>query len=70
MRNPLSAVIQSADVITSSLGNILESLSGPVDRELIDTIKESIASAETIQLCAQHQKNIVVGPKILSSDFL
>jgi hypothetical protein len=30
-----------------------------VDPMLSSVIKESISSAETIQLCAQHQKSIV-----------
>lgn len=58
MRNPLSAIIQCADGITTSL-NALVSTSRTTDPELTEAIKESIASAETIQLCAQHQKNIV-----------
>ena len=58
MRNPLSAIIQCADVITSSL-NALESQPRTNHQELADAITESITSAETIQLCAQHQQHIV-----------
>ena len=50
MRNPLSAIIQSADSIVSAMD------SPDVAREIADEI---IDSAETIILCAQHQKRIV-----------
>lgn len=58
MRNPLSAILQCADEISTTLtdyrSNSNSSLK-PVD-ELIDN---SIDAAQTIALCAQHQKRIV-----------
>jgi PAS domain S-box-containing protein len=50
MRNPLSAIIQSADSIVSTMG------SPEVARDVADDI---VDAAETIILCAQHQKRIV-----------
>lgn len=57
MRNPLSAILQSADSITASLAE-LRILDGVTDNQkvIIDT---TIDSAQTIILCAQHQKRIV-----------
>jgi signal transduction histidine kinase len=55
MRNPLSAIVQCADGIVSALSDLI------ADENLDPraSIKESILAAETIQLCAQHQKSIV-----------
>lgn len=58
MRNPLSAILQCADGISSSLNELVAVLPKSSQKLLI-TLKDSITSAETIQLCAQHQKNIV-----------
>jgi len=57
MRNPLSAILQSADSITASLAE-LRILDGITENQkvIIDT---TIESAHTITLCAQHQKRIV-----------
>lgn len=56
MRNPLSAILQCADEISISLSDIdLASCDGSEK----DRVKSSIAAAETIVLCAQHQKRIV-----------
>ncbi|KAI1609366.1 sensory transduction histidine kinase [Exophiala viscosa] len=57
MRNPLSAILQCADSITTSLGELAETtqLSGPQK----DILELTIDSAQTITLCAQHQKRIV-----------
>jgi CheY-like chemotaxis protein len=56
MRNPLSAIIQSADWI----GNLSEFDGGSKDvivpREVVDSIADA---SETILLCAQHQKRII-----------
>jgi CheY-like chemotaxis protein len=56
MRNPLSAIIQSADWI----GNLSAFDGGSKDvivpREVIDSIADA---SETILLCAQHQKRII-----------
>ncbi|KAL2070764.1 hypothetical protein VTL71DRAFT_13790 [Oculimacula yallundae] len=57
MRNPLSAILQCADGISSSLTDIIDVSN--LNAEITASIKESIANAETIQLCAQHQKSIV-----------
>lgn len=50
MRNPLSAIIQSAELISSLIGNM-----GQKD----DDQKAILDAAEIINLCAQHQKRIV-----------
>lgn len=59
MRNPLSAILQSADGILTSM----ESSGLPILNEgmtLTDEVVETIIeSAQTIILCAQHQKRIV-----------
>jgi signal transduction histidine kinase/AmiR/NasT family two-component response regulator len=57
MRNPLSAILQSADSITSTLMEILQRQDlAAGQREAVET---TIDSAQTIALCAQHQKRIV-----------
>ena len=57
MRNPLSAILQSADAINGSLTELRDagSLTAP-QQELLDL---TIESAQVISLCAQHQKRIV-----------
>jgi signal transduction histidine kinase len=55
MRNPLSAIVQCADGIASALSELIAN----ENLDPIASIKESILAAETIQLCAQHQKSIV-----------
>ncbi|KAI9892700.1 MAG: hypothetical protein M1814_001120 [Vezdaea aestivalis] len=55
MRNPLSAILQCADEIASSLAEY--DLSSPGQME--DIISGNIDAAQTIALCAQHQKRIV-----------
>ncbi|KAK4494259.1 hypothetical protein PRZ48_014557 [Zasmidium cellare] len=61
LRNPLSAILQSADSIVSTLD-----AAGPGsnlrDEEIslsARTVEEIVDAAETIILCAQHQKRIV-----------
>ncbi len=56
MRNPLSAILQCADEITTSLSEIGASGAGEMESELV---KNSIDAAQTIALCALHQKRIV-----------
>ncbi|KPI37579.1 Virulence sensor protein BvgS [Cyphellophora attinorum] len=57
MRNPLSAILQSADSIAGTLTDIRNARDLTQDqRELLDV---TIDSAQTITLCAQHQKRIV-----------
>ena len=57
MRNPLSAILQSADAINGSLTELRDAdgLTAP-QKELLDL---TIESAQVISLCAQHQKRIV-----------
>ena len=54
MRNPLSAIIQSADSIVSAFESPAELVALTQD-----VVEEIIDAAETIILCAQHQKRIV-----------
>ena len=58
MRNPLSAILQCADEISSTLK---EYRSGGklATRSLDDLLDSNIDAAQTIALCAQHQKRIV-----------
>lgn len=58
MRNPLSAILQCADGISTSLTDIIEAPHS-FNKNKLTIIKECISGAETIQLCAQHQKAIV-----------
>ena len=58
MRNPLSAILQSADDIATSLttfSNENSALPTPIS----EMFENSIDCAQTITLCAQHQKRIV-----------
>ncbi|KAH7411103.1 aerobic respiration control sensor protein arcB [Cadophora sp. MPI-SDFR-AT-0126] len=57
MRNPLSAILQCADGISSSLSDMIDVSN--LNADVVASVKESISNAETIQLCAQHQKSIV-----------
>jgi signal transduction histidine kinase len=56
MRNPLSAILQCSDEITSSLSEFrsLEEQAQSGQR-LSDILEGSIDAAQTISLCAQHQ---------------
>jgi signal transduction histidine kinase len=56
MRNPLSAILQCADEVSASLGDIDLTTTPRVTREAIEN---SIDAAKTIVLCSQHQKRIV-----------
>ncbi|EKG18529.1 PAS domain-containing protein [Macrophomina phaseolina MS6] len=56
MRNPLSAILQCADEISSSLIDFKQSGTMVIGEELLSS---SIDAAQTIALCAQHQKRIV-----------
>ncbi|KAH7395319.1 hypothetical protein DE146DRAFT_697545 [Phaeosphaeria sp. MPI-PUGE-AT-0046c] len=66
LSNPLSAMVQCADSISLSLGEMKdltdeETLDRhPIFRtKLKDTIRNSVEAIETIQACATHQKRIV-----------
>jgi signal transduction histidine kinase len=56
MRNPLSAILQCADEISTILSDFRTSGSREIPSRLIT---DSIDAAQTIALCAQHQKRIV-----------
>lgn len=53
----IGAILQCADGIATSLSELTSN--EKFDSITSATIKESISNAETIQLCAQHQKSIV-----------
>jgi len=58
MRNPLSAILQCADEITTTLSEY--KTRDPSPSQQLDVILDSsIDAAQTIALCAQHQKRIV-----------
>ena len=56
MRNPLSAILQCADEISLSLSEWKNGESQAIDAGIIS---DCIDSAQTISLCAMHQKRIV-----------
>jgi PAS domain S-box-containing protein len=57
MRNPLSAILQCADEISSCLNRHRTT---DVDPEMLDQLIDScVEAANTISLCASHQKRIV-----------
>ena len=58
MRNPLSAILQSADDITTSLTRF-NTVNGSLPKPIAELFENSIDCAQTITLCAQHQKRIV-----------
>ena len=55
MRNPLSAILQLADEISTSISPPQK----PTVQVPAETIETVLDAAQTIMLCAQHQKNIV-----------
>lgn len=55
MRNPLSAILQCADDITTALAECKKRGTAP-NTEIVDSCLDS---AQTISLCVQHQKSIV-----------
>ena len=59
MRNPLSAILQSADEIGMSLSEFLSTLDeSAAPQKLADLLDSSIEAAQTISLCAQHQASV------------
>ena len=56
MRNPLSAILQCADGIVDSLTDFLSDGHPSMSNELIES---NLDAAQTIVLCAQHQKRII-----------
>jgi PAS domain-containing protein len=69
VRNPLSAMLQLANSISTSLdGRKEEKISA---EEYLHVIQENIESAKTIIFCAQHQRNILDDVLVLSKmDFM
>ncbi|KAF3150708.1 hypothetical protein TWF569_004577 [Orbilia oligospora] len=60
MRNPLSAVLQLSDQIVSSLSNCRKYYKNKdYDPQLEEEITAAIDAAQTILLCASHQKRVV-----------
>lgn len=64
MRNPLNAMMQSADSISTSFTEMMDivrgdSLANHPQNNLQELIKNSVEALETIQTCATHQKRIV-----------
>lgn len=58
MRNPLSAILQCSDEITSSLTTFKDGEDNKPSERLLDILDSSIDAAQTIALCAQHQVSI------------
>lgn len=58
MRNPLSAILQCADDIQTTLATF-QSENEPHEESLSNLLDSAIDSAATIALCANHQKRIV-----------
>jgi len=60
MRNPLSAILQCADEISTSLSQYRTSEEmSKASEKIADLFDSAIDAAQTISLCAQHQKRIV-----------
>lgn len=66
MRNPLSAILQCSDEISSSLSEFRsleeQAQSG---QKLSDVLESSIDAAQTIALCAQHQVGLAYDTRII-----
>lgn len=70
MRNPLSAILQCADEISTTMnqfrntltlkeGNTTQEKQEKLDSATEDVVASTLDAAQTIALCAQHQKRIV-----------
>ena len=57
MRNPLSAILQCADEISATLSNLRGA--GGLSDAHVAVVESNIDAAQTVTLCAQHQKRIV-----------
>lgn len=57
MRNPLSAILQCADEISATLATYRDA--NKSSESALEVFDSSIDAAQTITLCAQHQKRIV-----------
>lgn len=65
MRNPLSAILQCADEVTTTMTQLKDMFDGDAastgsqdTSHLVESISGTIEAAQTIALCAQHQKRI------------
>jgi hypothetical protein len=57
MRNPLSAILQCSDEISTSLTEYKAAKpDSRSEQQLIEILEGSIDASQTIALCAQHQK--------------
>jgi len=59
MRNPLSAILQCADEISSCLNRCKTSGGATTPETLNELIDSCVEAANTISLCASHQKRII-----------
>jgi PAS domain S-box-containing protein len=57
MRNPLSAILQCADEISTTLSELRTT--GSLSEEQAAVVDSNIDAAQTVTLCAQHQRRIV-----------
>lgn len=58
MRNPLSAIMLSADGIANAIIDFQSQGGGPANVSQ-DLLESNLDAAQTIVLCAQHQKRII-----------
>lgn len=63
MRNPMSAVLQSADSIIAALQRLMRLLNEPgtnsCDSVCVGVVENCLDAAQTIIFCTQHQKRII-----------
>lgn len=59
MRNPLSAILQCSDEISTSITEYKSDTDVVLGQRLKEILDGSVDAAQTIALCAQHQKRIV-----------
>lgn len=60
MRNPLSAILLCSDEIVSSLSDLFSTAEeSQLPENILNVLESGIDAAQTITLCAQHQKRIV-----------
>lgn len=69
MRNPLSAILQCSDEITTSLTGYKASDGTKSTEKLLDLLDSSIDAAQTIALCAQHQVSIYCFHLLVQTDY-
>ncbi|KAG8624677.1 hypothetical protein KVT40_007744 [Elsinoe batatas] len=59
MRNPLSAILQCSDEISATMVKIRDDQTSLRNKDLDESVTSALEAAQTIALCAQHQKRIV-----------